>query len=265
MFKITSSNNPKIKLIKSLYKKRERWKRGLFLVEGLKIVEECIAYNYPLENIIYTDDLLNINGGEDFLQKIKSREDLIYVPPNLFKKISDTETPQGIMAIVKMPNLSMDSLQAKDKPFLLFLDSIQDPGNMGTIIRTGDIFNINGIIVSEGSVDIYNPKVVRSTMGAIFRMPIYHVEDKAKAVERLKREGFKVFATSLEKSSYIHVTDFNQATVVLIGNESQGLSQELYSLAHKNIKIPIIGEGESLNAAIASSIIMYEAIRQRLG
>lgn len=265
MLEISSLNNPKIKLIKSLYRKRERWKNKLFLIEGIRLVEEAIVKTYPIRDIVYTDELFNIKGGPEVFEKIQDHKNLTYVPFNLFKEISDTENPQGIMAVVGFPNPSMEELFKSDKPIILILDEIQDPGNMGTIIRTADAFNIDGLIVSQGSVDIYNPKVVRSTMGSIFRMPVYYVEDMPGIVGELKSKGFEIYTTSLGETSYVYDVDFKGARGIIIGNEARGVSEELYSLAHGRIKIPILGQAESLNVAIASSVIMYEAIRQRRG
>ena len=262
---ITSSKNPKIKQIKSLYRRKNRWNMELFIIEGVKILEECIDNNYPLENIIYSDELFNTNGGVEIYERIKSYENLIYVPNSLFKEISDTENPQGIMALAKITERQIEELYKLDNPFILFLEEIQDPGNMGTIIRTADAFNLDGIIVSEGSVDIYNPKVIRSTMGSIFRTPVYYIKDNMETIKKFESMGFKIFATSLEGENYTYNIDFKNSSLILIGNESKGLSDELHSLAHQWIKIPILGGAESLNVAIATSIIMYEGIKQRMG
>lgn len=265
MLEISSPNNPKIKLIKSLYRKRERWKNKLFLIEGIRLVEEGIDNAYPIRDIIYTDELFNTQGGPEIFEKIQDHKNLIYMPFNLFKEISDTENPQGIMAVADFPSRSMEESFKSEDPLILILDEIQDPGNMGTIIRTADAFNIDGLIISEGSVDIYNPKVVRSTMGSIFRLPIYYVEDMLATVEDLKSKGFEIYTSSLGDTNYIYDVDFKGAKGIIIGNEARGVSEELYRLANGRVKIPILGQAESLNAAIASSIIMYEAIRQRRG
>lgn len=265
MLRISSSSNPKIKEIKSLYKKKERWNKGMFIIEGIKIVGECIDNNYPITDIIYSDELFNINGGEEIFNKIRFYDQLINVPSRLFKEISDTENPQGIMAIAKFRENTIASLFECENPLILLLEGIQDPGNMGTIIRTADAFNIDGIIITEGSVDIYNPKVVRSTMGSIFRVPIYHVLDKTKILKILKDKDYSIYSTSLAGDKYIQEINFRKASLVIIGNESKGVSPVLNSLADKLIKIPIPGDSESLNVGVASSIIMYEAMRQRLG
>lgn len=153
-------------------------------------------------------------------------------------------------------------LEKKDK-FIIILDEIQDPGNMGTIIRTADAFGASGVVLTPNCVDIYNPKVVRSTMGSLFHIPIAQVEDKIQLIEELKNKHVKIYATSLESANYVYDIDFRRDFALVIGNESKGISQQILDLADNIVKIPIMGNAESLNAAIASSIIMYETVRQR--
>lgn len=263
MINITSNSNSTIKEVKSLYRRKERWKKQLFIVEGVKIVEECIDNNYPLSYIIYCDDLFNVQGGVELFQKIQYSDRLINIPIELYKEISDTENPQGILAVSRFKKNPIENIDIEKNPFILLLDKVQDPGNMGTIIRTGDAFGVDGIIVTEGCVDIYNPKVVRSTMGSIFRVPIYHEGNAIKAIENLKNKGVEILSTSLKESQYMESIDFKESCMFIIGNESKGVSQSLNDLADKLIRIPMIGEAESLNVAIASSIIMYESMKQR--
>ena len=206
---------------------------------------------------------MDTKGGAEFFQVIEDRKELIYVPDSIFKEISDTENPQGILAIARFKFQELKGLKIKEKPTLVFLDRLQDPGNMGTIIRTADAFNIDGIIINGGCVDPYNPKVVRATMGSIFRIPIYHVEDSVQGLSSLKERGLRIFATSLEGSVPIYDIDYNDGFILVIGNESTGVSDEIYSLSDKLIRIPMPGEAESLNAGVAASIIMYEAMKQR--
>ncbi|MCF6465209.1 TrmH family RNA methyltransferase [Clostridium sp. Cult2] len=263
MIYITSSSNPTIKEIKSLYRRKERWAKESFIVEGIKIVEECIDNNYPLRNIIISDELYNIRGGEGLLEKIIDNNSLIKVPDRLYKEISDMENPQGVLAVASFKRDSIKNIYDIDNPFILLLDQVQDPGNMGTIIRTADAFSVDGIIITEGCVDIYNPKVVRATMGSIFRVPIYHYSDGIEIIKELKNRNIKVYSTSLKGEKFIQNVNFNIPSILIIGNESKGVSKSLETLADSLIKIPMIGDAESLNAAIASSIIMYETIRQR--
>lgn len=263
MIEITSSKNPLIKEIKSLYRKKDRMKNKSFIIEGIKIVEEVIDNNYSIKNIIYTDQLFKTKDGEDFYQKIKSLENIVYVPDNIFKEISDTENPQGILGIAMYEYNSVEEISKIETPFLLFLDGIQDPGNMGTIIRTADAFNVDGVIITEGCVDPYNPKVVRATMGSIFRVPLYYTSKAMEDLMELKKENIKIYSTSLDGSIPIYDADFKEGFILSIGNESKGVSEETFSLSDKLIKIPMPGMAESLNAGVAASIIMYEAMKQR--
>ena len=263
MTNITSPSNPMIKEIKSLYRKKDRWIKKRFIVEGINIVKECIDNNYPVINIIYSDELLDVKGGKELFNKISSDPRTIHIPNKLYKEISNMENPQGIMAVAEFRTNSIDKWDLKENSFLLLLDRLQDPGNMGTIIRTADAFGLDGIIVTEGCVDVYNPKVVRSTMGSIFRVPIYHEDDPILAIRKLKTKGIKVYTTSLGGNIYTYEVNFKLPFLLVVGNESSGVSSSIYSVSDSLIKIPMIGDAESLNVAIASSIVMYESLRQR--
>lgn len=263
MLEITSLNNPLIKKVKSLYRKKDRIKYNSFIIEGIKIIEEGLYSEYTLSNIIYTEKLLDTKDGKDFFNKIKDLKSLVYVSNNIFKDISDTENPQGILAIAEIKTREIQEMEEKERPFIIYLDEIQDPGNMGTIIRTGDAFNIDGIIISEGSVDPYNPKVVRATMGSIFRVPLYNVTNGLNELIELRQKGIKIYSASLENSISIYENDFREGFVLIIGNESKGVSEDLFALSDRLIRIPMPGKAESLNAGVAASIIMYEARKQR--
>lgn len=264
MLQITSSKNPLIKEIKSLHRKRGRMKNNAFIIEGIKIINEAIENNYPLDKIIYTDQLLRNKEGEDFFNKLQDGYNLIYVSDNVFDEISDTENPQGILAIAQLVYRTVDELSLSKKSFLLYLDELQDPGNMGTIIRTADAFNIDGIILSQGCVDPYNPKVVRATMGSIFRTPLYFASDGLDMLKDLREKGIKIYSTSLQGSIPIYDADYNGGLVLVIGNESKGVREDIQCMSNILIKIPMPGKAESLNAGVAASIIMYEVLKQRM-
>ncbi len=264
MIQIRSINNKLIKNIKSLYRKKGREKHKSFLIEGIKIIDEVIANNYSIEYIIYTDCLLDNEEGLALFSKINQFKNLVYVPMNIFKEISDTENPQGIMGVSKIVSKDNEEIYSGENKTFLFLDGIQDPGNMGTIIRTADAFSMGGIIIREGSVDPYNPKVIRSTMGSIFRVPLYFTKGIEEVV-KLRSQGISIYSTALDGSIPIHSVDFYGNFLLSIGNESKGVSEEVFSLSDKLIKIPMSGKTESLNAAVAASIIMYEAMKQRIG
>lgn len=263
MIQITSPKNKLIKDIKSLYRRKGRQKYKAYLIEGIKIVEEAIENNYPVKYIIYTDLLLENEEGKDFFLKICDFDNLVYVPKNIFKEISDTENPQGIMGISNIIYRDNEEIYNLGNKSFLFLDGVQDPGNMGTIIRTADAFNIAGILIREGSVDPYNPKVIRATMGSIFRVPLYFTKG-IEELERLKSKNIHIYSTALDGSIPLYNADFKEDFILSIGNESKGVSKEVFALSDKLIKIPMTGKAESLNAAVAASIIMYEAMKQRI-
>lgn len=264
MLDITSPKNSLIKEIKSLYRKRDRWSNQLFIIEGIKIIEEAIFNNIYLKYIIFTDKLLSTVEGKDFFEEIKYRDNIVHITENLFKEISDTENPQGVIGVAKFNIPVLDEIFSIKNPSLLFLDGVQDPGNMGTIIRTCDAFNLDGIILGKGSVDPYNPKVVRATMGSIFRVPLYIIDDSLEVLSTLSSYRIKILATSLEGSVPVYDIDYKEGFVLVIGNESKGVALDILSKSDTLIKIPMPGFAESLNAGVAASIIMYEAMKSRL-
>lgn len=263
MREVSSLKNPIIKEIKSLYNKKDRWNKSLFIIEGIKIIEEAIFNNIELKYIIITDKMFLSEDSKDFLEKAKDRYKIIKISENLFKEISDTENPQGIVSIAKFRIPDLSQIFNRENPALLFLDGVQDPGNMGTIIRTCDAFNLDGIIIGPGSVDPYNPKVVRATMGSIFRVPLYISNDSLKTIDDLSQGGLNIFSTSLEGSIPSYDIDYKEGFVLVIGNESNGVQDSIIKKSDKLIRIPMPGSAESLNAGVAASIIMYEAMKSK--
>lgn len=253
---ITSTSNEQIKkLIQLKEKSKVRKTTGTFTVEGKKMFVEIPA-----------EDLVSVYVSETFLKEnselVKDKKYQI-VSDQVFKKISDTVTPQGIVAVVKQKSYSIDYIiekRNKEKSCIVVLDRLQDPGNMGTIVRTGEAAGISGIIMSKDSADIYNPKVIRSTMGSIFRVPFAIVDDLAAAVDTLKDNGITTYAAHLKGELY-NSESLTKDCALLIGNEARGLSEKISAKADKLIKIPMHGKVESLNAAIATAILMYEAAR----
>ena len=253
---ITSTSNEQIKkLILLKEKSKVRKTTGTFTVEGKKMFVEIPA-----------EDLVSVYVSETFLKEngelVKEKKYQI-VSDQVFKKISDTVTPQGIVAVVKQKSYSIDYIiekRNKEKSCIVVLDRLQDPGNMGTIVRTGEAAGISGIIMSKDSADIYNPKVIRSTMGSIFRVPFAIVDDLAAAVDTLKDNGITTYAAHLKGELY-NSGSLTKDCALLIGNEARGLSEEISAKADKLIKIPMHGKVESLNAAVATAILMYEAAR----
>jgi len=262
MIQISSSKNPLIKEIKGLFKKKDRWTNKLFIIEGIKLIDEAINNDVIIKNIIYTDKLSKTKDGLEFFNRLDKLGNLINVPENIFNEICDTENSQGILATVEFSIRSLEDLKDESNNFLLFLDGIQDPGNMGTIIRSADAFKVNGIILGVGCVDPYNSKVVRATMGSIFRVPLYFIKNDMDTLLELRENKYKIYATSLEGSITNYDITYNDKFVIIIGNESNGVDNSIIQLSDKLIKIPMPGLAESLNAGVAASIIMYEGMKQ---
>ncbi len=251
---ISSKANEQIKHIKKLFQKKYREEYSEFVIEGIKIVKEALAEKVNLKSIY-----INEQNKDEILREIPEIEkmNISIVENSVFSDISDVVNPQGIIAIVE--KASSNKISYDEKIFLI-LDGISDPGNMGTIIRTADSLNMKQIIVSKNTLDIYNPKVVRSTMGAIFRVNVIYVEDLVKEVENLKSKGIKVYSTDLRTDKSIYSINYENSAIV-IGNESNGVSREVLDASSDRIKIPMNGKTESLNAAVATSIVLYEANR----
>lgn len=253
---ITSKDNDLIKHVRKLKEKKYRDEYNEFIVEGLKMVEEALLEKVELKTIIICEEFLGDSIKKDLLYEI-SKENVVYVNSKVFKFLTDVMTPQGILAVAQK-NKS-DELNYKEDLFLI-LDNIQDPGNMGTIIRTADSVGLSQIIVPKISVDCYNQKVVRSSMGAIYRVNIIEVQDLGKTIKELKKHKIKIYATDLKTDKSIYDVDYKKSAIV-IGNEANGVSKEILDLADERIKIPMKGKTESLNASVATGIILYNAVR----
>ena len=276
---ITSTSNAQIKELAKLQKKsRLRDERRIFLVEGPRMVEEV-----PKERI----ERLYIS--ESFERKNPAYIRELGVPAEVlsdtvFSYVSDTKNPQGILAIVKRLEYTMEDILGKSAskceeksgekeknpqnhqirvPHVIVLDNLQDPGNLGTIFRTAEAAGATGILLSSDSVDVYNPKVIRSTMGSVYRMPFVYVEHLPETLEVLAEAGIHSYAAHLKGKNSYDQEDYTRGTAFLIGNEGNGLRDEVADVAECYIKIPMCGEVESLNAAVASSVLMFEAARQR--
>lgn len=262
---ISSNANNKIKFIKSLNRKKYRDSEGYFIVEGTKIIEECLDNDYNLKYLVINKSFFENIDNMDLINKIYSKNiEIIFVLDNIFKEITDTETPQGILGISKKIDGKMGEFIYDNNGFYLILDGIQDPGNMGTIIRTADAFGVSGILIGEGSVDIYNSKVVRATMGSIYRMPIYNVMELKSLKKQIVDNNIKVYSTSLKGEKNLENIEY-RGSMFILGNESKGVSKPYEELSTDLVKIPMIGKVESLNVAVASSIIMYESMVNRIG
>lgn len=255
---ITSVSNKQVKNLIQLNKKsKERKNQDVFVVEGTKMFTELPKDR--LVQVYVSESFFNKKENKKLIQNIKYE----ILDDRVFEAAADTKTPQGILCVVKQFHYSIEDILKIKNPNLLILEDLQDPGNLGTIMRTGEGAGISGIIMSKNTVDLYNPKTIRSTMGSIYRVPFVYVEDLKETIRAVKEAGITIYAAHLRGENYYDEFDYTKATAFMIGNEGNGLSEEIANSADNYLKIPMEGKVESLNAAVASSILMYESYRQR--
>ena len=250
---ISSASNPLIKEVRELISsRRRRDEAGLFTAEGKKIFLE--APKSLIRRVVVSGSFEKENA--EILGSVKYET----VSDSLFRRISDTKTPQGIMTIFHKPEYSFsDLLSAGKNRFFILLEDLQDPGNVGTIIRTAEGAGVTGIILGKGCADVFQPKVIRSTMGSVFRVPVLFSEDLKDTAELLHENGFTVYGSYLQGAEDYANADYTADCAVIIGNESRGMSAELAHKCDRLIRIPMEGQLESLNAGVAASLIMYAA------
>lgn len=263
MIRLTGSQNPLIKEVRTLKNKDSREERSLYFIEGTRFVEEALKENVNIKYIVASDTFLSNTGSSGLLERINGASLSSYeIPDSLFSSISDTKTPQGILAVLPMERKQLKDAVIKGG-LLVILDTIKDPGNMGTIIRTADAAGCSGIIIPDGCVDVYNPKVLRSTMGSVFHVPIYHSSTITEAMNIARENGFLLCASHLEGSVSIYETDLSGQVALVIGSEAEGIGKQTAKDSDLLIRIPMEGRAESLNASVAAGIIIFEAMRQR--
>ena len=256
---ITSTSNVQIKQIIALLKKsKERKEQKTFVIEGRKMFEEICQDASRIVKAYFSESYMKENYGEKKLPAVPYE----VVADSVFDAMAETVTPQGVLAIVKMPEYSLDKMLA-DAGTLVLLENLRDPGNLGTIIRTAEAAGVSGVILSKESVDIYNPKVIRSTMGAVYRVPFLYAEDFMELLETLKKQNVRLLAAHLKGNKTFDKADYSGKVGILIGNEANGLSDKAAELAEEKVLIPMAGSVESLNAAVAAALLMYEAYRKQ--
>ena len=258
---ISSKDNELVKHIKKLKDKKYRDESNEYIVEGVKLIEEAVNENAKIKKIIICEDTTRTYEIPTNVMLEIAKYECIYVTDKIFSSITQVTNPQGIMAIIEKNAKNQEIDYSQD--IIVALDDVQDPGNLGTILRTVDSIGLNQIIVSKETADAFNPKVVRSTMGAIFRIKVIEVEDLKEAIKVIKKHHFKLMVTSLQTENSIYDIDFRKK-IIVIGNESNGVSNEIQNMADEKAKIPMLGKTESLNASVAAGIVMYEYVRQKL-
>ena len=255
---ITSTANAQVKnLVQLIKKSKVRTDQGVYIVEVVKMFQESpkdeIVKAYISEELYEKGTLKNSLDGISY-EVLKNE---------VFNHVADTKTPQGVLCILKQKKYTLDQLTKGEAPLLLVLENLQDPGNLGTMMRTAEGAGVTGVLLSRGCVDIYNPKTIRSTMGSIYRVPFLYTDDLLGDMDRLHEKGIVTYAAHLKGKGFYDEESYKGPTAFLIGNEGNGLTDELSEKAKQYIKIPMEGQLESLNAAVAAAILMYEASRQR--
>lgn len=243
---IDSIQNSKIKAWKKLQTKRDRDKSGLFFIEGIHLIEEALKSDIIIKDLV-------VEEKRDIPNEWNVKElSIVYVTERVMKELSETEAPQGMAAICEKPtNVNLPLEEGK----YLFVDGVQDPGNLGSMIRTADAVGLSGVVLGEGTADIYNGKVIRSTQGSLFHLPIQKI-NLEEAIEMCKGNNVPVFGTTLHGSTYTAIEP-QENFALIVGNEGSGVSESLLKMTDQNLYIPIFGEAESLNVGIATGILLY--------
>ena len=256
---LTSNKNPLVKQVRKLHSAKERNKQNMLLLEGTNLVDAACQVDYKLDIIFYTGYWQA--NHQSLCQEISEREVRTQlVSPEVLKTIATTVNPDGVVAIAprtvaQTPNIALTNLS-------IALDRLQDPGNLGSIIRTAAATGVDGLWLSENSVDIYNPKVLRSSVGEWFRVPMGTHQNLFELIQQHQQANFQVVATTSQATKTYWDTDFTRPTLILLGNEGSGLPSELIEIADEQVTIPLSNGVESLNVAVASAILLYEVQRQ---
>lgn len=263
---IASSANKKIKLVASLKQKKHRDAERLFIAEGIRLAEAAVEANWPCRFGLCMGTAAKNERVQMFLQQLEARQCPVYeVPEDIYNKISDTQQPQGVLLVLENGSSSLSSvISGAGASFILVLDQLQDPGNVGTIIRTADAVGCSGIIVMENSADIYAGKTVRATMGSLFHLPVVTGIGQEELIDFLAQHKISLLATALDAQAQPYFSlDFTVPVALVLGNEGAGVSPELLDKADQKVFIPMAGRSESLNVATAAAVLLYEGLRQR--
>ena len=255
---IPSIHNTQVKnIIKLNQTAKVRREQKLFIAEGRQMFME--APDQWIEKVYVSEHILE---DQELMEKVR-KFSWEAVEDNVFRQMSDTQTPQGVLTVLKQPTYSIEEILKEQNPLFMVLEDLQDPGNAGTIIRTGEGAGVKAVFLTKTCVDITNPKVIRATMGSVYRIPFFYVEDVVSLKQKLQGHGIRFFAAHLKGKNSYDQESYKEGTAFLIGNEGKGLTDQAAEAADCLIRIPMCGKVESLNAAMAAGILMYEASRQR--
>ena len=256
---ITSLQNQRIKDVVKLNNARERRKQNLFVIEGARELSMAIAGDFTINGMFVCDELLTVEGREIISKTGIPTEN---VSVDVFRKMAYREESDGIIALAKSRYLSVDAVRLSANPFIIILEAVEKPGNLGAILRTADAARVDAVIVCDPKTDIYNPNAIRSSIGCVFTQQVVACTSE-EALRWLKRNGVRIFAAELTASQYYHETDFTRSSAIVMGAEAHGLTDFWLRNADHRIKIPMLGRIDSLNVSVSTAIITFEAMRQR--
>lgn len=263
--KITSKSNPLVKSVHLLKSKRAA-ESDLFICEGIKLVEEAVNSGSLIRYVFISDKFCESKTNGPFIKKINRLDlEVIHTADSILNYLSDLVTHQGIIAVVKKKFYQDDKLFDRSDGIILLLYKLQDPGNLGTIIRVAEAGCVKGIIITDGTVDPYNPKTVRATMGSIFRMPIAKIDDVHGFIRKVKGLGYKGIGFFPKAEKEYFNEDLTGPIILSFGHEAAGLPDEIGKLMDMRLRIPMSGDVESLNVAVSAAVVIYESMRQRRG
>lgn len=257
MESISSAQNPKIKLLLELQQKSaERRKHGLFVVEGRREVERCINNGYQVDTLFWCPEIF---GDEE---PVVDGARIFQVSADIYNKVAYRGGTEGVIAEVVAQQHTLDGLQLQKRPLVVVLESVEKPGNVGAILRSADASNVDAVIVCDPQCDLYNPNIIRASVGAFFNVPTVACTSE-ECIQWLKSHDIQILTAQLQDSHYYYETDMSRATAIVMGTESTGLTDKWRQAANAHIKIPMLGIGDSLNVSVSAAILMFEAVRQR--
>jgi TrmH family RNA methyltransferase len=261
--RITSTVNPRVKEVVRIRERRHTLERNLFVIEGSRIIVTAIEADAAIREVFFTDSFGSQREGRAIIRGIEKKGANIFaVADHVLSKITDTETPQGIAAVVSYEISSLDGIPVQENPLFAVCDGVQEPGNLGTIIRTADAAGVSAVIILEGTCDVFIPKVIRATAGSIFHVPIARAKAET-FVKWLHDNSIELATTSADADTSVFDAELTGPVAFVVGSESRGVSKGIKDAADLSLNIPIYGKAESLNVAIAAAICLYEAARQR--
>lgn len=262
---ITSRDNDLIKKIHRLTSTAGRRKEGQYFTEGVRSVLQSLEAKADVDRVVYSKEVFRMPGGRSLVERVRyNGVKTVEVSENLYRLITDTDSPQHIMAVINIKESRLEDTLGAMGPMLVIVDGLQDPGNLGTVIRTADAVGANGVVLLKGTVDPYNPKTVRSTMGSIFSIPVIRKNDTKAVLEGLQEKGFRLIASSPNAQRPYWDVDYRGKVGIVVGNEARGISEQVGKRADIRVVLPMCGEAESLNAAVACGVLLYKALEQRL-